>query len=150
MYLEETFYDRIKKSMPILCVDVMFIHNKKFLLLKRNNTPALGLWWFPGGRVFKGETISEAAKRKCLEELRINIIPESIISVEETVFTLDNDSVDVHTVNVVIQAKPFENNFIINIDKLHSEFRWFNKIESYFHDAVKNPLMKLDYKLRDE
>jgi ADP-ribose pyrophosphatase YjhB (NUDIX family) len=40
----------------------------RVLLLKRKNEPAKGKWWFPGGRVYRGETRKEAAQRKLREE----------------------------------------------------------------------------------
>jgi len=150
MYIDEKLYAEIKNKLPLLCVDILLFHNSQFLLIKRNNSPALGQWWFPGGRIHKGESIFDAAKRKCKEELGIEIIPRYIVSVEETIFDLKNDIVDVHTVNIVVRAKLLEDNFIVNIDKLHSEFRWFDNVEPHFHDAVKNPLIRLGYKRKDE
>ena len=69
MHIEQSLYDQILRMMPIPCVDVMvFDEADKVLLLKRKNEPALGQWWFPGGRVLFGETREEAARRKLLEE----------------------------------------------------------------------------------
>ena len=46
-------YKRIHKTMPIPCVDVVIRHKDRFLLCKRKNEPAKGLYWFVGGRVLK-------------------------------------------------------------------------------------------------
>jgi colanic acid biosynthesis protein WcaH len=62
-------YHRILAIMPIVCVDLMVIDVEgKLLLLKRRDEPAKGQWWFPGGRVYLGETRAESALRKLHEE----------------------------------------------------------------------------------
>lgn len=43
----------------------LFVENSngELLYLMRENQPAKGLWWVPGGRLLNGETIREAAAR---------------------------------------------------------------------------------------
>ena len=67
-------YLQIVGVMPILCVDLVIRNSEgKYLLVKRNNEPLKGQWWVPGGRVFKGESLQEAAIRKAREELSLEI-----------------------------------------------------------------------------
>ena len=69
MFIEETLYSEIVKSMPIPCVDLVVMDQAgRILLLKRKNEPASNQWWFPGGRVLFNELRSEAARRKLKEE----------------------------------------------------------------------------------
>lgn len=69
MWIPEQEYNELKKKIPIPCVDLVIINNlKEVLLVKRNNEPAKGEWWFPGGRVMQGETRIQAAERKLMEE----------------------------------------------------------------------------------
>ncbi len=56
------------QSEPIRAVSVAIVHNERFLLVKRGRPPALGLYAFPGGRVERGETLAEAARREVIEE----------------------------------------------------------------------------------
>jgi len=63
MYIPDEEYKYILKNMPILCVDLLIMHDGRCLLLKRDNEPAKGEYWFAGGRVRKLETIESAAKR---------------------------------------------------------------------------------------
>jgi colanic acid biosynthesis protein WcaH len=37
-------------------------------MYSRNDPPARGQWWLPGGRVLKGEMMRDAALRKAREE----------------------------------------------------------------------------------
>ncbi len=69
MYIEQTLYDQILAMMPIPCVDVAVLDmDGRILLLRRTNEPAAGRWWFPGGRVFFGETREDAVRRKLRDE----------------------------------------------------------------------------------
>jgi ADP-ribose pyrophosphatase YjhB (NUDIX family) len=69
MFIEETLYAEIIKSMPIPCVDLIVMDQVgRVLLLKRKNAPASNQWWFPGGRVLFGELRSDAARRKLRQE----------------------------------------------------------------------------------
>jgi len=146
MIIPTELYKEIKKTLPIACVDLLVTYDKKFLLLKRNNAPAKDQWWFPGGRIFKSETIFQAAHRKGIEELGIKINPMKIVSVEESLFNLKNDVVDIHTINIIVKMEFL--NFIskIKIDKFHSDFKWFKNIPPNLNNAVKNPLIKLGFK----
>lgn len=72
MFIRESLYVEIVKSMPIPCVDLAVMDNtEKILLLKRKNQPASNQWWFPGGRVLFYESRSDAAIRKLREECGI-------------------------------------------------------------------------------
>ena len=69
MHLERTEYERIIRVFPRVCVDILIADTDgRVLLLKRTNQPAIGQWWFPGGRVHIGETRLQAAHRKLREE----------------------------------------------------------------------------------
>lgn len=70
-------YKKIVEVLPVLCVDVVVRNKKgKYLLIKRANEPLNGRWWVIGGRVFKGETLEQAAIRKVAEEtgLKVNAV----------------------------------------------------------------------------
>ena len=65
-------YRRIVDLMPILCVDLLLQNSRgEYLLAKRSNEPLKDQWWLPGGRVYKGESLEEAAIRKMREELSL-------------------------------------------------------------------------------
>jgi len=150
MYIDYKLYNEIKKVFPIVCVDLLILNEGKVLLLKRNNAPAYGQWWFPGGRIFKNESIFDAAQRKGIEELGISLQPQNIISVEESIFNLQNDEVDIHTINIIVQMDLINSDINIKLDKNHSEFKWFEVIDINLHPSVKNPLVKINFKFVDK
>lgn len=73
MWIPDPLYTKIKKKLPIPCVDLI-VKNKadEILLVKRANQPAKGEWWFPGGRINHGESRIDAAERKLKEECGLN------------------------------------------------------------------------------
>jgi len=56
------------KNLPLSVVISALIKNNQILLIKRIRGDYVGLWGLPGGKIEKGEHLSEAAKREILEE----------------------------------------------------------------------------------
>ena len=145
MFIPKEKYESILSVIPILCVDLLIRNADKILLLKRDNEPAKGEYWFPGGRVLKLETIKSAALRKAKEEVSLDCKFHDIISIEETIFKNNNKiSKEIHTVNIVckLTATNIEG---IWLDDLHSSFLWvsFHDIfDMKLHPAVLNPIKK--------
>ena len=56
-------YKQAVEKLPICCVDVMLQRksDKKILLFYRRDKPANNIWWWPGGRMFRGETFYDCA-----------------------------------------------------------------------------------------
>ena len=53
---------------PELCVGAVAIRNGAILLIRRGSPPGEGQWSVPGGRVQRGETLAQAARRELQEE----------------------------------------------------------------------------------
>lgn len=140
MLIPDSEYSLILKKMPVLCVDVLIIHAGKCLLIKRENDPAKGQYWLPGGRVHKLESIENAAIRKAKEETNLNCQYIGIVSVEETIFKKEGQMItDVHTVNICCELH-VPDTILLETDKYHSDFKWVDKQSSAYHDAINHPL----------
>ena len=126
--------------MPLVCVDVVIIHNNKCLLLKRKNWPAKNQYWLPGGRILKNESIKEATIRKVKEETNLNTVYRSFLTVEETFF--QNDQLTKHTINLTnLVVATTDTGF--RLDNQHSNFKWLEKDDPFLlqlDDAVQNPI----------
>ena len=141
MLIDDSLYLIIQEHLPIACVDLLIKYNGKILLLRRDNEPAKGEFWFPGGRILKNETIRTAALRKAKEETNLNCQFEKIISVEESLFKKRNlMRTDIHTINVccLLTANDLHH---LRLDEFHSDYKWIDKIDSDYHEAVINPLL---------
>ena len=58
--IPSSLYEKIVKVMPIASVEAIIQNENSILFMKRNNPPVKNQWWFPGGRVRKGETLKQA------------------------------------------------------------------------------------------
>ena len=145
MFIPDEDYRKILKVMPILCVDCLIVHENKCLLLRRTNEPEKGHYWFPGGRVFKGEVIRNTALRKAFDEVNLDCRYDKIISIEETIFKKEGEmECDIHTVNICCGL--FARNINgLTVDKYHDSYIWVDldqvkKLD--LHLSVFTPLVK--------
>lgn len=137
MILDKELFDEFIEKMPLLCVDGLVISQDKILLLKRNDEPAKGEWWFPGGRVFKNETLETSIIRKLKEETNLDVRIERQLCVYETIFEKK------HTVNICYVLSCSNSHIKLNDD--HSEFNWFElknlpTVDERVYQVIKNYL----------
>jgi len=125
-------YRAIVEVMPILCVDLVIETDGTFLLLKRAREPLKGRWWVPGGRVLKGETMTEAAKRKAKEELGIDVEVVEPLGFYEGHFKKESGAVNsIHTVSIVVLARPLS--LEITLDYQSSAWRFSRTLPRDFN-----------------
>jgi colanic acid biosynthesis protein WcaH len=113
--LDASLYEQACSLLPIFCVDVVLKRKSdgKILLFLRKDEPAAKIWWLPGGRMFKGETFFDCAKRKVVEETgtAATVSTVGVLGVWNTFFPhscWDENRVEdkrgTHTVNVAVMA----------------------------------------------
>jgi len=142
-FIPPEIYTSILEHTPIPCVDLIVMHKGKVLMLFREMEPAKHEWFFPGGRVFKGEILEDTVKRKAREELGIEIEIVGQVGVYQTIFdtaALPGVKTGTHTVNAVFLVKPVDSEPEIKIDKSSSKFKWFDKIQEEWHPYLKESL----------
>lgn len=64
---------------------VVFDDERRVLLIRRAQAPALGLWSVPGGRLEAGESLRECCRREVMEETGIAVEPGPIVAVAERI-----------------------------------------------------------------
>lgn len=62
---------------------IVFNNRKQVLMIKRNQSPAMGLWSIPGGKLEAGESLSEACHREIKEETGLDTETKNIVAVVE-------------------------------------------------------------------
>lgn len=138
-------YATILSRVAIPCVDLIITDGpaRRFILIRRKDKPMKGYFWFPGGRIFKGENIFDAARRKAKEELSVVITPEYIVGVYETMFPDGIPRVrgGTHTINIVVRAQ-LPKGAVMRHDRHHSAARWFTRpprdFNRYLHQALSD------------
>jgi|TARA_B100000315_G_C14216962_1_gene424681 colanic acid biosynthesis protein WcaH len=132
-------YREILEKLAIPCVDV-FVENDsgEVLMIKRDNEPAKGQWWLPGGRIFKRETIKDAAIRKIREEVGLELSDVAIVGAYETIFDEGPFGIETgtHSVNVLVKGsvKSFDT---MKTNGDHSGAKFFKDIQEDWHSYLR-------------
>jgi len=124
-------YNQITELMPIVSVEAVIQIDGALLFLKRNNQPAKGEWWFPGGRIKKGETLQEALHREVKEETGLTITEYKLINVYSRVFPQRHD------ITIAYLCKTEKQKIVL--DNEHSEYKLF-KNTSDLHPYIKQTI----------
>eukprot|EP00977_Amphora_coffeiformis_P013677 scaffold3642_cov182-Amphora_coffeaeformis.AAC.4 len=73
-YLDSDLYAAVVRHTVVCCVDIVLVRRnpengrRECVLAVRSSEPAKGVWWWPGGRLLKGETFFDTAVRKAKQE----------------------------------------------------------------------------------
>ena len=85
----------IVANVPLVSVDLVIEHDGGVLLGKRENDPAKGEWFVPGGTVFKNERRIEAVHRVAEEELGESVVVDDCLGTSEHLYdTAETDGID--------------------------------------------------------
>lgn len=134
-------FSEFLKHMPQVSVEIVVEYDNSVLLVKRTNEPAEGEWFWPGTRLYKGETFEEAVYRLAKEELGIKVEIQSQLGAYNHFWDTGRlNGVDsTHTVNIVYHVQPrpkTKNNFDIQLDDQHEDYRFIEGTESDLHPYV--------------
>nr|WP_255774883.1 GDP-mannose mannosyl hydrolase [Halomonas alkalisoli] len=73
-WLDAATFETVVASTPLISIDFLVLNEQgEYLLGLRNNRPAQGYWFVPGGRVQKNESLDDAFKRLIRTELGIEL-----------------------------------------------------------------------------
>jgi colanic acid biosynthesis protein WcaH len=143
-HVPEDLFAEFTARMPQVCVEVVLDTDEGVLLAKRTNEPAKGEWFWPGGRLYKGEDLEAAVRRVAQEELGVAVSIEERLGVYshfwETSAVAEGPSR--HTVNVVFRAVPERSEFEIELDEQHGAYRILSETEAGLHEYVRRYLVE--------
>ncbi|WP_265110761.1 NUDIX domain-containing protein [Halosolutus halophilus] len=137
--IPDELFSEFITQMPEVCVETVVENDGEILLAKRTNKPVQGEWFWPGGRLYKGERFEDAAHRIATEELGIdvNILDQIGVYAHFWDTSAEENNPSRHTVNVVYHVSPIDDSPSISLDQQHSEIQWISEIEDDLHEYVK-------------
>ena len=131
-------FQTIIQNTPLVSIDLIIKNAQDQVLLgKRNNRPAQGYWFVPGGRIRKNETLDQAFKRlTCAELGREFLLGEAcFLGVFEHLYQdsfFDNET-STHYIVLGYQLIVEFNLDMLPLDQ-HHKYQWF-VINSLLNDA---------------
>ena len=145
--IPDNLYRKIHSSVPVACVDIVVDDGRgNFLLVKRKNKPEKGIWWFPGGRVLRGEKLEETALRKLRQEAGLRGKVVKLLGVWGYFSRIGYFSgIPAHTIAIVYHVKVKPTKKVI-IDWQSSDSKWYRKINPNWRPYVKKFLKEAGFK----
>lgn len=135
----DKIWKQIVKYSPLVSVDLIVEYDDDIILGKRENKPARGEWFVPGGVVRKGETLEEAIQRVARAELGCEVSVCTQLGVYEHHYdSSEFQGVGKHYVPIAFIVRPERNSF--EPDTQHASLRAFSPPYSGFHKYVQDYL----------
>ena len=112
----------MKRKEFVVCVDSVYVKDRKILLLKRAVEPFKGCWHVVGGHVEENESLKEAVKREFKEETGLDVTVGGIIEgrIEETF----------DRIKIIVAFEVTSAAGVINLNSENEEYGWFSEIPS--------------------
>lgn len=135
-------YHKVVKLTQLVCVDLLIKCDNKYLLGKRTNNPAKGLFFVPGGKIYNNETIPMGLKRVAKNELGLQVSDDDVkcLGLYEHFYDNNfmNNTIGTHCVVIAYEIS------IDNIDDIdlslfasqHDDMKWLSKKEIFYASEV--------------
>lgn len=132
--LDDATFRTVVGATPLVSIDLIVRREDGSLLLGlRNNRPAQGFWFVPGGRIRKGETLDAAFLRLTQTELGMAIarLDGRLLGVYEHLYadSVFGDAGDAPSTHYVVLGYevPYAEELEARLPlEQHSGFRWFD------------------------
>lgn len=136
--IPSSLYELIVDVLPIASVEAVIVQDDSLLFLRRNNNPVKGQWWFPGGRIRKGETFEETLIREVKEETGLDVIESELVNVYSRIFNQRHDI----TIAYICKCKPDK----ITLNNEQSEYKYIKKLPKNIHPYLVEVINDLEKK----
>ncbi|MFQ3176207.1 MAG: colanic acid biosynthesis protein WcaH [Psychromonas sp.] len=140
MFLDETTFKTVIASSPLISIDLVVKNTKgEYLLGYRNNRPAQGFWFVPGGRILKNETMDDAFIRLCQDELGVSLTRQQAVFLGPFEHFYDDYvfGEDITTHYVVLGYALTIDIDLANLPQdQHNQYAWFTANEMHLREDV--------------
>jgi colanic acid biosynthesis protein WcaH len=132
--LEPEDFDSVVRLTPLVAIDlVVRSPDGRLLVGRRNNEPAKGWYFVPGGRITKNETLAAAFKRISLAELGVEkrIEEARFLGIYEHIYATNNHELAGFGTHYVVLAHELTSpihDLPLPMDQ-HGEFAWLTEVE---------------------
>ena len=150
MKIDEKHVLEIIEATPLVSIDLVIRNpSNKVLLGKRNNRPAMGYWFVPGGRIFKNETINQALKRISEVELGQDLSTKapSLLGVYDHIYEdnfLNVKGINTHYV-VLAFVIALQQEIEVKSDEQHTELKWW-EVDKLLQDQTVHQNTKVYFR----
>jgi colanic acid biosynthesis protein WcaH len=126
---------------PLVSIDLIIENSKGQVLVgMRNNEPAKGFLFVPGGRILKNEPIAEAFERIMKDEMGLDASyhDAELVGVFDHMYDTNfaqREGFGTHYIVLTRKIK-LKDNFNIKPDDQHSQLLWLDKNELLSNDKV--------------
>ena len=135
-------WEIIVDNVPIISVDLIVKYENGVLLGLRENEPAKGEWFVPGGAVLKNEQLTDAVHRVAEMELGCDVTIQKQLGVFEHFYeTSEIDGVDSkHYIANAFVVEPVRDQSVELSDDQHSQLQVFEPPFEDHHPYVQRYL----------
>jgi len=150
MKIDKKHVLEIIEATPLVSIDLVIRNpSNKVLLGKRNNRPAMGYWFVPGGRIFKNETINQALKRISEVELGQDLSTKapSLLGAYDHIYEdnfLNVKGINTHYV-VLAFGIALQQEIEVKSDEQHTELKWW-EIDKLLQDQTVHQNTKVYFR----
>jgi len=135
-WLPEAEWEQVVRSVPIVSVDLVVVHDGGIVLGRRTNEPAKGTWFVPGGRVHKDERFATAVHRVAEMELGVDVEIERRIGTYQHFYDVsDVAGASKHYVAVGFVVSPQSTDF--DPDGQHNSLQTFDTVPPETHEYTR-------------
>lgn len=139
MYLNHEQLETAVSLTPLVSIDLIILNQANEVLLgQRNNRPAKGYWFVPGGRILKNETFDRAFARISQSELgqALNIDNATFLGAYQHLYpdSRFGEHLSTHYVALGYMIKLPEGVNLEIADSQHAGIKWMN-----FDDLLDDP-----------
>ena len=150
MKIDKKHVLKIIEATPLVSIDLVIRNpSNKVLLGKRNNRPAMGYWFVPGGRIFKNETINQALKRISEVELGQDLSTKapSLLGAYDHIYEdnfLNVKGINTHYV-VLAFVIALQQEIEVKSDEQHTELKWW-EVDKLLQDQTVHQNTKVYFR----